>query len=167
MSPTWKASMGHFPGQCAIGAWRTQIHTPVIVAHPATVKPWIVDLKIILLSFFSFSLKHRFREIFKWNEVSRSAIDGSSDSLTPYIQRIMAWSFPHNLCRTSNDIGQVFMVCSNELRTTETNRQPRILKGTISYLHFLKRAPIYGTNILITSSSGTGIIRGQLNNFLP
>ena len=60
----------------------------------------------------------------------RSSIDGSSDSLTPQIQRIIARSLRHSRWRASEVMGQVSVPCNIELRTLELNRQPLRSKGT-------------------------------------
>ena len=54
----------------------------------------------------------------------RSSIDGSSDSLTPQIQRIIAQSLRHSRWRASEVMGQVSVPCNIELRTLELNRRP-------------------------------------------
>ena len=60
----------------------------------------------------------------------RSSIDGSSDGLTPQIQRIIARSLRHNRWRASEVMGQVSVPCNIEPRTLELNRQPLRSKGT-------------------------------------
>ena len=56
--------------------------------------------------------------------VCRSSIDGSSDGLTPQIQRIIARSLWHSWWRASEVMGQVSVPCNIELRTLELNRRP-------------------------------------------
>ena len=58
-----------------------------------------------------------------------SSIFGSSDGLTPHIQRTMARSFRHSLWQASEDMGQVSVACSMELHTFELNRRPLSLSG--------------------------------------
>ena len=60
----------------------------------------------------------------------RSSIDGSSDGLTPQIQRIIARSLRHSRWRVSEVMGQVSVPCNIELRTLELNRRPLRSKGT-------------------------------------
>ena len=60
----------------------------------------------------------------------RSSIDGSSDGLTPQIQRIIAQSLRHSRWRASEVMGQVSVPCNIELRTLELNRRPLRSKGT-------------------------------------
>ena len=60
----------------------------------------------------------------------RSSIDGSSDGLTPQIQRIIARSLRHSRWRASEVMGQVSVPCNIELHTLELNRQPLRSKGT-------------------------------------
>ena len=57
----------------------------------------------------------------------RSCIDGSSDGLTPQIQRIIA---RHSRWRAPEVMGQVSIPCNIELRTLELNRRPLRSKGT-------------------------------------
>ena len=60
----------------------------------------------------------------------RSSIDGSSDGLTPQIQRIIARSLRHSRWRASEVMGQVSVPCNIELRTLELNRRPLKSQGT-------------------------------------
>ena len=60
----------------------------------------------------------------------RSSIDGSSDGLTPQIQRIIARSLRHSWWKVSEVMGQVSIPCNIELRTLELNRRPLRWKGT-------------------------------------
>ena len=53
-----------------------------------------------------------------------SSIDGSSDGLTPQIQRIIARSLRHSRWRAAEVMGQVSVPCNIELRTLELNRRP-------------------------------------------
>ena len=53
-----------------------------------------------------------------------SSIDGSSDGLTPQIQRIIARLLPHSRWRAAEVMGQVSVPCNIELRTLELNRRP-------------------------------------------
>ena len=46
----------------------------------------------------------------------RSAIDGSSDGLTPQLQRIIAWSLRHSRWRAAEVMGQVSEPCNIEQR---------------------------------------------------
>ena len=50
-----------------------------------------------------------------------SSIDGSSDGLTPQIQRIIARSLRHSRWRAAEVMGQVSVPCNIELRTLELN----------------------------------------------
>ena len=59
-----------------------------------------------------------------------SSIDGSSDGLTPQIQRIIARSLRHSRWRAAEVMGQVSVPCNIELRTLELNRRPLRSKGT-------------------------------------
>ena len=59
-----------------------------------------------------------------------SSIDGSSDGLTPQIQRIIARSLRHSRWRAAEVMGQVSIPCNIELRTLELNRRPLRSKGT-------------------------------------
>ena len=59
-----------------------------------------------------------------------SSIDGSSDGLTPQIQRIIARSLRHSRWRAAEVMGQVSLPCNIELRTLELNRRPLRSKGT-------------------------------------
>ena len=59
-----------------------------------------------------------------------SSIDGSSDGLTPQIQRIIAGSLRHSRWRAAEVMGQVSVPCNIELRTLELNRRPLRSKGT-------------------------------------
>ena len=59
-----------------------------------------------------------------------SSIDGSSDGLTPQIQRIIAWSLRHSQWKLMEVMGQVSVPCNIELRTLELNRQPIRSKRT-------------------------------------
>ena len=59
-----------------------------------------------------------------------SSIDGSSDGLTPQIQRIIARSLRHSRWRAAEVMGQVSVPCNIELRTFELNRRPLRSKGT-------------------------------------
>ena len=60
----------------------------------------------------------------------RSSIDGSSDGLTPQIQRIIARSLRHSRWRAAQVMGQVSIPCNIELRTLQLNRWPLRSKGT-------------------------------------
>ena len=60
----------------------------------------------------------------------RSSIDGSYDSLTPQIQRIIARSLRHSRWRASEVMGQVSVPCNIELCTLELNRRPLRSKDT-------------------------------------
>ena len=60
----------------------------------------------------------------------RSSIYGSSNSLTPQIQRIIAWSLRHSRWRASEVMVQVSVPCYIELHTLELNRRPLRSKGT-------------------------------------
>ena len=59
-----------------------------------------------------------------------SSINGSSDGLTPQIQRIIARSLRHSRWRAAEVMGQVSVPCNIELRTLELNRRPLRSKGT-------------------------------------
>ena len=59
-----------------------------------------------------------------------SSIDGSSDGLTPQIQRIIARSLRHSQWGAVEVMGQVSVPCNIELRTLELNRRPLRSKGT-------------------------------------
>ena len=59
-----------------------------------------------------------------------SSIDGSSDGLTPQIQRIIARSLRHSRWRAAEVMGQISVPCNIELRTLELNRRPLRSKGT-------------------------------------
>ena len=59
-----------------------------------------------------------------------SSIDGSSDGLTPQIQRIIARLLRHSRWRAAEVMGQVSVPCNIELRTLELNRRPLRSKGT-------------------------------------
>ena len=59
-----------------------------------------------------------------------SSIDGSSDGLTPQIQRIIARSLRHSRWRAAEVMGQVSVPCNIELHTSELNRRPLRSKGT-------------------------------------
>ena len=59
-----------------------------------------------------------------------SSIDGSSDGLTPQIQRIIARSLRHSRWRAAEVMGQVSVPCNIELRTLELNRRPLRSKST-------------------------------------
>ena len=59
-----------------------------------------------------------------------SSIDGSSDGLTPQIQRNIARSLRHSRWSAAEVMGQVSVPCNIELRTLELNRRPLRSKGT-------------------------------------
>ena len=59
-----------------------------------------------------------------------TSIDGSSDGLTPQIQRIIARSLRHSRWRAAEVMGQVSVPCNIELRALELNRRPLRSKGT-------------------------------------
>ena len=61
---------------------------------------------------------------------SSSSIDGSSDGLTPQIQRIIARLLRHSRWRAVEVMGQVSVPRNIELRTLELNRRPLRSKGT-------------------------------------
>ena len=74
----------------------------------------------------------------------RSSIDGSSDGLTPQIQRIIARSLRHSRWRVSEVMGQVSVPCNIELRTLELNKRPLRSKGTgldVSKGRFSRNSP--------------------------
>ena len=84
-----------------------------------------------------------------------SSIDGSSDGLTPQIQRIIARSLRHSRWRAAEVMGQVSVPCNIELRTLELNRRPLRSKGTgldVSKGRFSRNLPHAGTP---ASSSGS------------
>ena len=54
---------------------------------------------------------------------SRLSIDGSSNGLTPQIQRIIVRSLRHNLWRVAEVMGQVSIPCNIKLSTLELNRR--------------------------------------------
>ena len=59
-----------------------------------------------------------------------TSMSGSSEGLTPQIHLIIARSFRHNLWRASEDMGQVSVACSIELRTFELSKRPLTLSGS-------------------------------------
>ena len=76
-----------------------------------------------------------------------SSIDGSSDGLTPQIQRIIARSLRHSRWRAAEVMGQVSVPCNIELRTLELNRRPLRSKGTgldVSKGRFSRNLPQWG-----------------------